>query len=103
MSQYFRDSICQKQVLNLIKDLASLRLPNLHLCVTSRPEIDIRAALEPLAFHWVSIHEESGQKRDIEEYITAVVHADSDTAMRRWREQDKDLVIETLTDKADGM
>jgi hypothetical protein len=93
----------RKQVLNLIKDLVGLRLSNLHLCVTSRPEIDIRAMLEPLAFRPVSIHEQSGQKRDIEEYIRFVVRADSDTAMRRWREQDKVLVIETLTDRADGM
>ena len=91
------------QVLNLIKDLFGLQLPNLHICVTSRPEIDIRAVLEPLAFQPVSIHEESGQKKDIEDYIRAVVHADSDTAMRRWRDQDRELVIETLTERADGM
>jgi hypothetical protein len=91
------------KVLNLIKDLVGLRLSSLHLCVTSRPEIDIRAALEPLAFHPVSIHDQTGQKKDIEEYIRSVVHADSNTAMRRWRGQDKELVIETLTDRADGM
>ncbi|KAI9435323.1 hypothetical protein H4582DRAFT_681514 [Lactarius indigo] len=93
----------RKQVLDLIKDLVGLQLPNLHICLTSRPEIDIRAALEPLAFHPVSIHEESGQKKDIEDYIRSVVYADSDTAMRRWRDKDKELVIETLTDRADGM
>ena len=91
------------QVLNLIKDLVGLHLPNLHICVTSRPEIDIRAVLEPLAFHPISIHDQSGQKKDIEDYIRAVVHADSDTAMRRWRDQDRELVIETLTERADGM
>jgi len=37
----------REQVLNLLKDLVSLQLPNLHICVTSRPEIDIRAMLEP--------------------------------------------------------
>ncbi|KAH9173964.1 hypothetical protein EDB89DRAFT_645509 [Lactarius sanguifluus] len=93
----------RKQVLDLIKDLVGLQLSNLHICLTSRPEIDIRAALEPLAFHPVSIHEESGQKKDIEDYIRSVVYADSDTAMRRWRDRDKELVIETLADKADGM
>jgi hypothetical protein len=80
-----------------------LQLSDLHICVTSRPEIDIRAALEPLAFHPVSIHDQSGQKKDIEDYIRSVVYADSDTAMRRWRDQDKELVIETLTERADGM
>ncbi|KAH9016342.1 hypothetical protein EDB85DRAFT_1875056 [Lactarius pseudohatsudake] len=93
----------RRQVLDLIKDLIGLQLPNLHICITSRPEIDIRSALEPLAFHPVSIHEQSGQKNDIEDYIRSVVYADSDSAMRRWRDKDKELVIETLTERADGM
>ncbi len=93
----------REHVLDLIKDLSGLQLSNLHLCVTSRPEIDIRAALEPLAFHPVSIHEQSGQKKDIEDYVKFVVYGDSDTVMGQWRDVDKELVIETLTAKADGM
>ncbi|KAN0138119.1 Ankyrin repeat-containing domain protein [Lactarius tabidus] len=93
----------RKQVLNLLQDLVGLQLPNLHICVTSRPEIDIRAALEPLAFHSVSIHDQIGQRKDIEDYIRSVVHADSDAAIGRWRDRDKALVIETLTKRADGM
>ena len=93
----------RKQVLDLLRDLVGLHLSNLHICVTSRPETDIRAALEPLAFHTVSIHDQSGQKKDIEDYIRSVVYGDSDTAMMRWRDQDKELVIETLTERADGM
>jgi hypothetical protein len=93
----------RRQVLDLLKDLVGLRLPDLHICVTSRPEIDIRTALEPLAFHPVSIHDQSGQKKDIEDYIRSVVYSDSDTAMGRWRDEDKVLVIETLTERADGM
>ncbi|KAI9449211.1 ankyrin repeat-containing domain protein [Lactarius psammicola] len=93
----------RKQVLDLLKDLVGLQLSDLHICLTSRPEIDIQAALEPLAFHPVSIHEQSGQKKDVEDYIKSVVYADSDTAMRRWRDKDKELVIETLTERADGM
>ena len=93
----------RKQVLDLLKDLAGLQLSNLRICVTSRPEIDIRAALEPLAFYPVSIHEQSGQRKDIKDYIRSVVYADSDTAMKRWRDRDKELVIETLAERADGM
>ena len=93
----------RKQVLDFLKDLVGLRLPNLHICVTSRPEIDIRAVLEPLAFQPVSIHDQSGQKQDIEDYVRSVVYSDSDTVMRRWRDKDKELVIETLTERADGM
>ena len=93
----------RKQVIDFLKDLVGLQLSNLHICVTSRPEIDIRVALEPLAFHTVSIHDQSGQKKDIEDYIRSIVYADSDTAMGRWRDQDKELVVETLTERADGM
>jgi hypothetical protein len=91
----------REQVLDLLKELVELSLPNLHLCVTSRPEIDIRQALEPLTSHRVSLHEESGQKNDIIDYVTTVVQ--SDPKMRRWRDEDKNLVIETLSERADGM
>ena len=93
----------RKQVLDLLKDLDGLQFSNLLICVTSRLEVDIQAALEPLALHSVSIHEQNGQKKDIEDYIRSVVYGDSDTAMRRWRKQDKELVIEALTERADGM
>jgi hypothetical protein len=93
----------RKEVLDFLKDLVGLQLPNLHICVTSRPEIDIRTMLEPLASYPISIHDQNGQKKDIEDYIRAVVNADSDTAMGRWRDQDKKLVIKTLTERADGM
>ena len=38
------------EVLQLVKELIDLRLQELHICATSRPEVDIRAVLEPLAF-----------------------------------------------------
>ena len=93
----------REQVLDFLRDFVNLQFSNLHICVTSRPEIDIRAVLEPLAFHPVSIHNQTGQKKDIESYVKFVVYADSDTAMKRWRDKDKELVIETLTELADGM
>jgi hypothetical protein len=49
----------------------------------------------------ISLHEQGGQKKDIEDYVKSVVY--SDRNMRRWRDEDKKLVIETLTEKADGM
>ncbi|KAH9165972.1 hypothetical protein EDB89DRAFT_261326 [Lactarius sanguifluus] len=51
------------RVIELIKEVLGLRLPNLHICITSRPEIDIKAALGPLASHSVSLHDEIGQKQ----------------------------------------
>jgi len=90
------------QVLGLMKELLGLHLPNLHICITSRPEINIKAALGPLASHSVSLHDEIGQKQDIADYIKSVVYSDSDT-MSRWRADEKDLVVETLSERADGM
>ncbi|KAI0284744.1 hypothetical protein BC826DRAFT_1179252 [Russula brevipes] len=55
----------------------------------------------PLTSHRVSLHEQSGQKNDIVEYVTSVVH--SDARMRRWREEDKKMVIDSLSERADGM
>ena len=88
-------------VLNLVKELVELSLPNLYLCVTSRPEIDIRIALEPLTSGQVSLHDQTGQKEDIIAYVSSVVR--SDARMGKWRDDDQNLVIETLSDRADGM
>jgi hypothetical protein len=84
----------REQVLDLVKELVGLHLSSLRICVTSRPEVNIRYALEGLAFVSVSLHDESGQNEDIAEYIKSVVHSPSDTHMKRWKEEDKDLVIQ---------
>jgi hypothetical protein len=91
----------REEVLELIEELVDLKLPNVHLCVASRPEMDIRVVLESLTSLKISLHDESGQKEDIIEYIKSVVR--SDRSMRRWKEEDKQLVIDTLSDRADGM
>ncbi|KAH9173157.1 hypothetical protein EDB89DRAFT_1905449 [Lactarius sanguifluus] len=93
----------REQVLDLVKDLVDLRLPSLHICVTSRPEVDIRDTLGSAASHSISLHDERGQKEDIAEYVESVVHSDSVRSIRRWRDADKDLVIKTLSERADGM
>jgi hypothetical protein len=91
----------REEVLDLVEELVGLDLQNLRICVTSRPEIDIRSVLEPLTSLHVSLHDEIGQKQAILAYISNVVH--SDRRMRRWRLEDKQLVIDTLSAKADGM
>ena len=91
----------REKMLMMVKELVELRHQNLRVCVTSRPEYDIRTTLEPLATQQVSLHNESGQKRDISDYITSVVH--SDGKMKKWRDTEKDMVVERLTAKADGM
>jgi len=49
------------------------------------------------------LHGEIGQKKDTVNYINAVVYSDSETMMKRWREDDKKMVVEALSEKADGM
>jgi len=48
----------RERVLHLLGELVEPFLPNLHICVTSRPEIDIRDVLEPLASRRVSLHDQ---------------------------------------------
>jgi hypothetical protein len=93
----------REMVLQLLEELVDLSPPKLHICVTSRPEIDIRNVLEPLTSLRVSLHDQSGQKEDIAEYIRSVVYSDSEQIMRRWRKDDKELVIKMLSERADGM
>jgi hypothetical protein len=91
----------REEVLDLLQDLADLHLSNVHVCVTSRPEIDIRTTLEPLTSLTVSLHHQSGQTKDIMDYVSCVVY--SDKKMRKWREEDKSLVVRILSERADGM
>ena len=91
----------REEVLTLVEQLIESRVANLHVCVTSRPETDIKVILEPLTFRSISIHDESRQMQDIEYYIRSVV--DTDPKNRRWKQEDKQLVIDHLTRYADGM
>ena len=86
------------KVLSVVEEIVNLRLPNLQLCITSRPELDIRTILKPLANQEISLPDEGGQNRDINAYVTSVVHL-----VRNWRDDDKRMVIYKLTENADGM
>jgi hypothetical protein len=91
----------REKVLEFIEGLHNLKDPKLHICVTSRLQIDIQTKLEPLAVHAISLHEEVGQKILLSNYISSAVS--SDTRLRFRREEDKDLVIKELSARADGM
>ncbi|KAI9437184.1 hypothetical protein H4582DRAFT_2129609 [Lactarius indigo] len=93
----------REQVLDLVRDLVSLRLSNLHICVTSRPEVDICDVFESLASQTISLQDERGQKKDIADYVRSVIYSGSGKFMKRWRKDDKEHVIETLSERADGM
>lgn len=90
----------REEILDLVEELVNLRLPQLRLCVTSRAEADIRVVLEPLSSFRVSLHDKTGHKEDIANYVRSFVP--SDRRMRKWREEDKELVIRELTERAAG-
>ena len=92
----------RNRILQLLKELAGLQILNVRICVTSRPEIGIRDFLEPLTSRRVSLHDQSGQKQDIADYVRSVVYSKSETHMRTWEKEDKEFVIETLSERADG-
>ena len=92
----------REKVLELIKEFIDLRHSNMRLCITSRPEVDIRTVLEPLAHHHaVSLHDQEGQRDDIINYIESVVGSDQN--MRNWPKEVRQLVIDSLSQKAMGM
>ena len=89
------------EVLSLIEELVKAQIPNLRICVTSRPEFDIIDVLEPLVSHAVSLHSEDGQNRDIEDYIKSVINTRPKKG--RWKEEHKELAIDVLIKNANGM
>ena len=91
----------REKVLKFVEELVDLKLTNLNICITSRPEADITISLDSLPFNQISLHRESGQMQDIVDYINFFVH--TDIKMKRWRTADKELVVEVLTNKVDGM
>jgi hypothetical protein len=93
----------REKMLDFVEELVGSGHSNLFLCITSRPEQDIQSVLNPLtsASLRISIHEESGQREDINNYLRSFVQ--TDRAMRRWKEEDKELVIKTLSERAGGM
>lgn len=93
----------REQVLGLLRDLITSQYSNLHVCVTSGLEHDIRDALEPLTSTDppVSLHEENGQREDIIYYIKSLVNEDRE--IRDWGEEDRRQVIKSLSEGAGGM
>jgi hypothetical protein len=91
----------REAVLSLVKDLVCLQVPNLHMCVTSRSEVDIKKKLKPLAINAISLQDETSHKVVIHDYVSSVMS--SDEQMKQWRDEDKKLVVEGLSERADGM
>ena len=93
----------REKVLDFVEELVGSGHSNLSICITSRPEQDIQTVFNPLisGSRCVSLHDEIGQREDIHSYLQSFVHADR--AMRSWKEEDRQLVIDTLSERANGM
>ena len=91
----------REEVLVILKDLVGLHHPNLRICVTSRPEVDIKSVLNQLTIHDISLHNQREQRKSIANYVSSIVN--SDVKMRAWPEEDKELIIKVLSERADGM
>ena len=91
----------REKVLNLVRQLTASGYPNLRICVSDRLEPNLHVVIDALSFRSISLHDEGGQKEDIAGYIKSVVHTDQE--MQAWRADDKQLVIDVLTQKVDGM
>ena len=89
------------EVLSFIEELVKAQIQNLRMCVTSRTELDIKDVLDPLVSRAVSLHDEGGQNRDIEDYIKSVINTRPKKG--RWKEEHKELAIDVLIKKANGM
>ncbi|KAH9966804.1 hypothetical protein BC827DRAFT_1153140 [Russula dissimulans] len=89
------------EVMNFVEKLVGSDHSDLHICITSRPEQDIKSILDRLTSpsRRVSLHEEDGQRQDIKSFVRSFVEA----VMWRWREEDRELVINTLSQRAHGM
>jgi hypothetical protein len=94
----------REKVLDLLRDLVNSQYPNLYICVTSGLEQDIRSVFEPLTSNPlpVSLHEETGHRLDIINYVKSSVRSE-DRELRHWSAEDRDQVIESLSERAGGM
>jgi hypothetical protein len=91
----------RENVLEFVKWLSELHYSHVSICVTSRRETNIDAVLVPLAPRTISLHTESGQNEDIVNYIKWFI--DSDPKAQKWMKEDKELVLEKLSEGKDGM
>ncbi|KAI0320597.1 ankyrin repeat-containing domain protein [Amylostereum chailletii] len=89
------------KVLSVIEKIMEWKIQGLHLCVTSRPEHDIKTRLESLAPVQVNLHLVDQQAEDIGAYIRHVLQ--HDYAFQGWRPDDANLAIRTLSEQANGM
>ena len=90
------------EVLDIVEDLVGSNHSNLFICVTSRPEQDIQTILNPLTSPSCRIPGRRKWSNGGYQRLCSFF-CQTDRAMRRWREEDKELVINALSERAGGM
>ncbi|KAI0262687.1 hypothetical protein BGY98DRAFT_1104080 [Russula aff. rugulosa BPL654] len=92
----------RKKVLKFLEDLIRSRHSKLNICITSSLKEDMEKSLKPLAAgassRQVILHEEKGQKEEIENYIAAFVRRHMQVSP-----EDKEHVIKKLSERAGGI
>jgi hypothetical protein len=88
-------------LLGLIRELINLHNSNLHICVLSLLDPEVEFVLYPLASRRVCLHEESGHSQDIIRYLRWMLS--THIKMKGWKASDKEVVINTLFRKAEGV
>ena len=92
-----------KKVLRFLEDLVRSRHSRINICITSSLKEGMEKNLKPLiagtSTRHVILHDQDGQKEDIKTYISAFVQS----RMQTLPDKDKDEVIKTLSERANGM
>jgi hypothetical protein len=88
-------------LLGLIQELIDLHNSNLHICVLSLLDPEVEFVLYPLAPRRVCLHEESGHSQDIIRYLRWMLS--THPKMKGWKASDKEVAINTLFRKAEGV
>jgi len=89
------------QIHCFLADTMHIASQNVHVCVTSRLDADIKDIIEPLATHCIPLDSDSKQAVDIITYTHSILS--SDLAFKRWKPEVRTMVIDSLTTKAQGM
>ncbi len=88
-------------LLRLLRELINLQWSNLHVCILSHLDREVEFVLYPLASRRVCLHEESGHLQDIIRYLRWMLS--THPRMKGWKASDKEVVINTLFRKAEGV
>jgi hypothetical protein len=91
----------RENVLELIKELVDMQLHHLRICATSRPEVCINANLESPVFRHVWLDTRREHTNDIATYIRSTF--ESNLMVEYWDDDVRELIIDTLINRNNGM